>query len=87
MNKRIAKKILNSEGFHWSWYFNSNGIGSLAPKSTPNGIRLYLKANKRLKRKPYSDKEWLLLIEKFRRKAERKTSLTSFALSGTFRRR
>lgn len=67
MKKRIAKKILNSEGFYWSLYCNPNGIGSLAPKSTPNGIRLYLKANKILKRKPYYDKEWLQLIEKFRR--------------------
>ncbi|MGN0929937.1 MAG: hypothetical protein ACI4N3_04830 [Alphaproteobacteria bacterium] len=64
MNRRTAKKILNRDGFHWSWYRNDCGLWSL----TPLNAKLYFKACKKLKRNPYYDAEWLKLIEGFRKK-------------------
>lgn len=65
MNRRIAKKILNRDGFHWSWYRNDSGLWSLAPINA----RLYFKACKKLKiTQPYYDAEWLKLIDGFRKK-------------------
>ena len=64
MNRRIAKKILNFNSFHWSWYRNDSELWSLAPINA----RLYFKACKKLKKKPYYDAEWLNLIAGFRKK-------------------
>ena len=64
MNSRIANKILNRNSFHWSWYSNDSGLLSLAPIHS----KLYLRACRKLNRRPYYDKEWLELIEEFRKR-------------------
>lgn len=66
MNRRIAKKILNPDGFHWSWYKNRVGMRSLAPVNAP----LYFKACRTLGRKPYYDSAWLKLIGQFRNRED-----------------
>ena len=70
MNKRIAKKVLNQDGFHWQWYAR-NGIISLAPIHS----ELYFKACARLHQKPYYDKQWLANIQKWRK--ERKVTISA----------
>ena len=63
MNKRIARKILNPNSFHWQWY-ERNGLRSIAPIHP----YLYYKACRTLHRKPYYDTEWLKNIQKWRNK-------------------
>lgn len=65
MKKRIARKILNTDGFHWKWYWR-NRLWSLAPIHSA----LYYKACRTLHEKPYYDKEWLSKIQKWRKEHE-----------------
>lgn len=65
MKKRIARKILNTDGFHWKWYWR-NRLWSLAPIHSA----LYYKACKTLHEKPYYDKEWLSKIQKWRKESK-----------------
>ena len=56
MKKRIARKILNTNSFHWKLYKSRGGaLFSLVPIH-PN---LYYKACRTLHIEPYYDPEWL----------------------------
>ncbi len=65
MNKRIARKVLNQDGFHWGWY-KRGALISLAPIHS----ELYFRACKRLHEKPYYDRTWLAKIQRWRKESK-----------------